>query len=99
MTTLAGGSPGETSKFSTMLKNDTRCEDSVGAWTAIETPSRAFAVPSPNATLIASVIAVEVEKSASLIFKTICSDVSKGVATILSTVAPLGIRPEVGTPI
>ena len=50
-----------------MLKNDTRCEDSVGAWTAIETPSSAFAVPSPNATLIASVIAVEVEKSASLI--------------------------------
>ena len=71
----------------------------MGAEIAIETPSSALAVPSPKAVLIASVIAVDVEKSASRIFRTMCSELSKGVATILSTVAPFGIRPEVGTPI
>ena len=71
----------------------------MGAATATDTPSIALAVPAPNATLIASVIAVEVEKSASRILSTICSEVLNGVSIIRSTVAPFGMRPEVGTPI
>ena len=99
ITTRAAASPGETSRFSIMLKKDTLCDESAGAVMATETPSSAFAVPSPKATLIASVIALAVEKSDSRMLSTICSALSNGDSTIRSTVAPFGIRPDVGTPI
>ena len=98
-TTFADGSPGLTSRFSIRDKNDTREFGSSGARTATETPSIAFAVPSPNTVFTLSTISLAVVKSPVRTFKTICCERLNGDSTIRSTDAPFGIRPAVGTPI
>ena len=62
-TTRALGSPGITSRFSTKLRKETLAPKVSGAITAIEVPSTAVAVPSPNCSLMTSDIAVAVVKS------------------------------------
>ena len=97
-TTRAGGSPGCTSMFSTMLMKATRWLRSCGACRVMETPSRARATSAPNLALMALTMALVVVKSLSRTFSTTRSALSKGVSTVFSTCAPAGMRAEVGTP-
>ena len=76
----------------------TRCEASAGARKEIDTPSNARAVSAPKVLLTAATMAVVVVKSCSRTFIITNSVFSNGVSTIRSTVAPLGMRAEVGTP-
>ena len=81
-----------------MLMKATRCDMSVGALIENDMPSRACAVPWPKFLLIELTMAVVVVKSDSRTFMTTWSDFSNGVSTMRSTVAPPGMRAEVGTP-
>ena len=81
-----------------MLMKATRWLRSCGARIAIDTPSSALATSEPKRELIALMMAVVVVKSLSRTFKISCSAVANGLSTIRSTVAPAGMRPDVGTP-
>ena len=70
---------------------------SSGAFTRTEPPSMMEAAPSPTPLLMLATSRVAVVKSASFKLSTIASPCEIAEFTDFSTVAPFGMRPELGT--
>ena len=77
--------------------NATRAAGSVGACTFTETASIACALPAPSSLLRLSVRRAAVVKSGVFRFNITNGSLPKRVGTSCSTVAPLGMRPALGT--
>ena len=97
MMTRAGALAGSTCRFSTLDRNAIRSVGSCGAATRIEPPSRIVAVPGATPALTLSASRVAVVKSGLLRFRMIASPCARLDGTAFSTVAPFGMRPELGT--
>ncbi|KAG1433261.1 hypothetical protein G6F57_022290 [Rhizopus arrhizus] len=74
-----------------------RAPGSVGAVTATVTPSTARAAPSPKALLSAATMRETVVKSLLCRFRVMSPPLASGSGRARSTVAPLGMRPTLGT--
>ena len=92
-TTRAGDEAGSTSRFSITDRKATLSSGAAGARTSMDTASTARAVPWPMRPLMAAARRCAVVKSGALRFMTSAGALPKGLATVRSTVAPLGMRP------
>ena len=97
MITFAAALPGSTCRFSTLERNDTRCVMSSGARTRMEPPSMTEAMSSPIPLLTLATRRVAVVKSGSFRLRVTKSPCESCEGTARSTVAPFGMRPELGT--